>query len=510
MSQLYYYTYYYGNGDFYKGSGFANNSTYLAGQYVGYNDGKVNETGYDGYYYISSVTSANISSSEIGKVEIQAYYDAESNNYYADILSSSFSVYFPNTSNIRPIGKGTSGLGSEESTLSNSTDRFGLDYYEADKFETTTTRNPYWSVPNLGGFQEVELFDTYYTFTYRYSNGDTYQGYGYTPILDGYYNGLKIYNANGYYTIDYIQALSSKSSATGLVSVTSYYDADTKTSTSNVSASGSSGLGSEKGNAYNAYYNNVATFFGNGGAQEADLFDTRDQLFYFSFAANNGDTYGGYGYIDVGFGYSLNQTIINRSGTYTITYTYDFATNYNLQNQITLSWYYDADTKSGADYVTGGGVKGLGTEAGYAYNAYRNNTPNFFGYAGARIYEADLFDTRDQLFYFSFAANNGDAYGGYGFVDRGKGYSVGQQITGNNGVYSIYFVSNYNVNYDLQNKIYPTWYYDLETASSASSVITAAGSGYAGLGTEAGYAYNNSLNNPNNFFGYAGSYEANL
>lgn len=483
MSQVYAYTYYYGNGDFYKGYGFANDSTYFAGQYVGY-DGKVNETGYDGYYYISSVSSISLSPSY---VSISYYYDSESKNYIVSNRKDPFqSAYYT-------LGQGTSLASESGTTLTN--DRFGLDYYEADSF---------------AGWNTYEPYDTYYTFTYNYSNGDTYQGYGYTPSFDGYYNGLKIYNANGYYTIDYIQALSSKSSATGLVGVTSYYDADTKTSTSNVSASGSSGLGSEKGNAYNAYYNNVATLFGNRGAQEADLFDTRDQLFYFSFAANNGDAYGGYGYIDVSFGYSVNQTIAKGSGTYTITYTYDFATNYNLQNQVNLSWYYDADTKSGADYITGGGVTGLGTEAGYAYNAYRNNTPNFFGYAGAGIYEADLFDTRDQLFYFSFAANNGDAYGGYGFVDRGKGYSVGQQITGSNGVYNIYYVSNYNANYDLQNKIYPTWYYDLDKASSASSVITAAGSGYAGLGTEAGYAYNNSLNNPSNFFGYAGSYEANL
>ena len=232
MSQVYFYTYYYGNGDFYKGYGGANDSTYLAGQYVGY-DGKVNETGYDGHYYISSVASADIFSSEIGKVYISAYYDSESKNY---IVSNRKDFYI---SGGYILVEGTSGLGSEQgTTLTN--DLLGLDYYEADSF---------------AGWNTYEPYDAYYTFTYNYSNGDTYQGYGYTSALDGYYNGLKIYNANGYYTIDYRQALSSKSPATGLVSVTSYYDADTKTSTSNVSASGSSGLGSEKGNAYNAYYN---------------------------------------------------------------------------------------------------------------------------------------------------------------------------------------------------------------------------------------------------------------
>jgi hypothetical protein len=269
MSQVYAYTYYYGNGDFYKGYGFANDSTYFAGQYVGYNDGKRNETGYDGYYYISSVSPISLSPSY---VSISYYYDSESKNYIVSNRKDSFQpAYYT-------LGQGTSLASESGTTLTN--DRFGLDYYEADSF---------------AGWNTYEPYDAYYTFTYQYSNGDTYQGYGYTPSFDGYYKDLIIYNANGYYTIDYIQALSSKSSATGLVSVTSYYDADTKTSTSNVSASGSSGLGSEKGNAYNAYYNNVATFFGNGGAQEADLFDTRDQLFYFSFAANNGDTYGGYG-----------------------------------------------------------------------------------------------------------------------------------------------------------------------------------------------------------------------
>lgn len=131
----------------------------------------------------------------------------------------------------------------------------------------------------------------------------------------------------------------------------------------------------------------------------------------------------------------------------------------------------------------------------------------------------------DVSYTYYYVYGNGDFYYGEGYADASLGYQAGQYFYPiydetyyqgyNTGYYYIASVSNLGVDYGLQNQIYVRGYYDAETASYAPYLYdyyTGAygyASGYNGLGSEVGYAYNYSFTNGDIFFG-GGYYEADL
>lgn len=243
MTDLFGFTYYYGNGDYYSGIGIADIGAYSTGQYIGYADGNINETGYDGFYYISAVYNGG-SSDPAGSVFVESYYDGDTGYGSAALVSAS----------------GSAGLGSEYGYVYNSDysryNDFGNGYYEADLNVST---------------------DLYY-FTYNYGNGDSYSGYGYaatgtysTNQYIGYADGLN--SQTGYDDYYFISAVyGGQTGTTDSVSVYAYYDGDTGYGVaSSISGSGFSGLGSEQGYAYNSDFSNTSSLFGYYGYYEADL-----------------------------------------------------------------------------------------------------------------------------------------------------------------------------------------------------------------------------------------------
>lgn len=113
------YIYYYnGNNDYYSGYAYGNANAYTVGSYYDYSS-SYNETNANGRYYISS-RSLTGTSSDLGKVYINNYYNSETSSSYIPYVS---------------VG-GSSGLGGEygylTSAQTSSNDLFGYDYYEAD------------------------------------------------------------------------------------------------------------------------------------------------------------------------------------------------------------------------------------------------------------------------------------------------------------------------------------------------------------------------------------------
>ncbi|MFM7560695.1 S8 family serine peptidase, partial [Cylindrospermopsis raciborskii] len=74
--QLYYFTYNYGNGDFYQGYGYAPTDTYTVDQRI--NQSSANETGSNGYYTIDSVF--NGTNGLLNAISVYSYYDGADGN----------------------------------------------------------------------------------------------------------------------------------------------------------------------------------------------------------------------------------------------------------------------------------------------------------------------------------------------------------------------------------------------------------------------------------------------
>jgi len=470
LFQQYNYTYYYGNGDSYSGYVYAAVGTYTAGQVL---SGYTNGTGYEGYYTIDSLSDTT--NQLYGYVAVSSYYDADTG--YG-------SVYYVG-------GSGSSGLGSES----------GYVY-----------SNNYSSFDTFSNYNEADLINQYYTFTYTYGNGDSYSGYGYADqgtyvagqVLSGYYNETGNY---GYYTIDSASD-GSYYGSNHSVYVTSYTDGDTGYGSAYyVSGSGNSGLGSESGTAYN--YSWISDGFSN--SNEADLFS---QQYNFTYYYGNGDSYSGYGYAEVGT-YIAGQVLsdyYNETGNYGY-YTIDSVDNATtgIRNYVYVSSYTDSDTGYGlASYVSSGtGTSGLGSEYGYAYDANSSSSDSYF----TQYYEADILN---QKYTFTYTYGNGDSYSGYGYALQGT-YSVGQVLEGyynetdNYGYYTIDSVDNATTgNNDY---VYVTSYTDGDTGFDTTTSIGSpywwyyGVNGYSGLGSEYGYAYNANSSGDSYFSNY---YEADL
>src|SRR4028118_724965 len=198
MTDQYYFTYSYGNGDYYSGYGFTNSGTYFTGQTI---SAGTNELGLNGLYTIDFLISGVGSSSDVGNVYTYGYYDADtSDESYTPLLFS------------QGLASGSNGLGSELDYIygaGSGPSLFGGTFYEADA-------------------AGVAL----YSFTYTYGNGDYYDGYVFASDVSyqvgGVYDSFSGANQaglNGLYTITGQQSLDDSYAAfLGSVYVSSYYD----------------------------------------------------------------------------------------------------------------------------------------------------------------------------------------------------------------------------------------------------------------------------------------------
>ena len=444
LSQYYTFTYYYGNGDSYSGYGYAAAGTYAVGQVL---SGYTNETGYEGYYTIDSVGDTTKYLYSNNYVYVTGYYDGDTG------YGSAYSVG----------GSGYSGFGSES----------GYAY------------NNSWYIDYFSSSNEADLLFQQYNYTYYYGNGDSYSGYVYAAI--GTYAAGQVLSSytnetgyEGYYTIDSLGGTTNQ--LYGYVAVSSYYDGDTGYgSVYYVGGSGSYGLGSESGYVYSNNYSSYDTF---SNSNEADLIN---QYYTFTYTYGNGDSYSGYGYADQGT-YVAGQVLsdyYNETGNYGY-YTIDSASDgtYSGNNHyVYVNSYTDGDTGYGsAYYVSGNGYSGLGSESGSAYN-YSWVADSF-----SNSNEADLFS---EQYNFTYYYGNGDSYSGYGYAAQGT-YAAGQVLgdyyneTGNYGYYTIDSVDDATTGY--RNYVYVTSYTDSDTGYGLAGYVNS-GTGYSGLGSEYGYAY---------------------
>ena len=357
--------------------------------------------------------------------------------------------------------------------------------------------------------QPIEILSSYnqYNFTYNYGNGDFYTGYVYAlegtyaagQVLEGYYNETGNY---GSYTIDSIASSTFESYYNNQIYVTSYYDGDTGYGYADnlTSYTGYSGLGSEYGYAYDSGWSSSDSYFDR--YYEADILG--NQLFNYTYHYGNGDSYSGYGYAAVDT-YAVGQTIdygYNETGNYGY-YTIDSvelgntSTGYN--GYIYVTSYYDADTGFGtAGYVNSGtGYSGLTSEYGYAYDSNGYSSDSYFNYSS----EADILN---QYYTFTYTYGNGDSYSGYGYALAGT-YAAEQVLsgywneTGNYGSYTIDSVSAGTADSSYNNQIYVTSYYDGDTGYGYADNLTSY-TGYSGLGSEYGYAYDSGWSSSDSYF----------
>ena len=506
-SQVYFFRYYYDNGDFYEGCGYTAAGTYTQDQRIDLVS--PNEVDFTGYYVITDVYDTLYS--YFPEVYVYSYYDGADGN--GDQPGGGYGYAFD------VYGYAPGELGSESGYAYDhnylSTDVFFSNFDEANL------------VTDFGGQSQI------YYFTYNYGNGDFYQGYGYAAA-GTYTLGQQITSNSpnetgeiGFYSIDAVYADSTGS--VGSVIVNYYYDADTGYGPA-ISAYGYGygGLGTESGYAYDADYISTDTYFSNFDEVDLLLPSGQSQLYYFTYFYGEGDSfdyYEGYGYAAEGTyeaGQRINLDAPNETGGtgyYQISNVYDVS--YGFVGQVSVYNYNDVDTGYGPAYsVFAEGYDGLGSESGYAYDFNYSSPDNYI----SNFYEADLSITSGEvdLYYFTYTYGNGDLYQGYGYAQTGT-YTEGQRIDqtlqnetdnpGNLGFYTIDLVYA-GASYSSANSVYVYSYYDGDT--SYGWAWSAWGEGYEGLGSESGYAYaydydyNYITTDP--FFGNGGDafYEADL
>jgi hypothetical protein len=127
MAYSYDYVFYYGNGDYYWGTGYTDASTALVYQQNPYLYTSPDETGSTGYYDISNVSNLGDGVGTEGSVQVNGYYDAASNRSVTSLSDYTGTLGY---------GAGYSGLGSElgyayNADFSNADTLFGQAYYEA-------------------------------------------------------------------------------------------------------------------------------------------------------------------------------------------------------------------------------------------------------------------------------------------------------------------------------------------------------------------------------------------
>ena len=102
---------------------------------------------------------------------------------------------------------------------------------------------------------------------------------------------------------------------------------------------------------------------------------------------------------------------------------------------------------------------------------------------------------------FTYNYGNGDSYTGYVYAVEGT-YTVSQTIyneTGNYGYYTIDSIASTTLDSSYNNHVYVTSYNDVDTGFGAAGYLNS-GTGYSGLGSEYGYAYDVNVNSADSYF----------
>ncbi|CAN1529603.1 hypothetical protein MCEHALHM7_01382 [Methylophilaceae bacterium] len=327
--QIYYFHFTYTSGDTYYGYGttLKSDTTYAVGNITSAQAAAIN--GEAGTYTIDYVYDTT--SGTAGEVQVYSYYDADTGGIGWNNMAS---------------GAGYTGLGSESGSV---TSYDGLN----TSFSTSTEAD----------FSSANLVQ-YYQFHFTYTSGDIYYGYGYAAANTYAVGNITTTQADaisgeaGIYTIDYVY--NSNNGTKNEVTIYSYYDTDGVYWDNTVSASGTTGLGSESGSITNLGAS-TTTFT---TASEADFVTSNTTLQYYQFhftynttAPNSGDIYYGYGYAAANTYAVGNITdaqtpaISGEAGIYTIDYVY--ASTWGTLNRVSVYQYYDADTGvGGAGYNT--------------------------------------------------------------------------------------------------------------------------------------------------------------
>ena len=388
-----------------------------------------------------------------------------------------------------------------------------------------------------------------YNFIYTYGNGDSYSGYGYTDpgtytvgqVLDGYTNET---GNQGYYTIDSVGNTSTGSN--NYVYVTSYTDVDTGYgSVYGAYGNGYSGLGSEYGYANNANSTGDAFFNSYNEADLPAVLRVRLNL----LADNNGTP---------GEIISNDQVGLNRSFFVEIQVA-DLRGNAAGVNGLGLNLAWDGlilesidtpfdpaniitanfpllqdgtvDNSSGLiNNLSGGSLpafdfgQAIGVNQLERFALLRFQTENSTGtyYFTTTVDSAALAD--DNPYYsldvetsqpilissvysqynFTYNYGNGDSYTGYVYAMEGT-YTVSQTIgdiyneTGNYGYYTIDSIASTTLDSSYNNRVYVTSYNDVDTGFGAAGYLNS-GTGYSGLGSEYGYAYDVNVNSADPYF----------
>ncbi len=442
--------FFYNDGSYYIGS-VADNGT------SGYYTGETVTTSY-GLYLITGTSSATSAAS--GTVSVSKYYDITSNKSYIPFYTH------------HKQSDGAGGLGSET--------------------DWTLGKAGFISFGSAGAYETKQGGTSIYTFKFTYADGSYYNGTVSDSGNYGYVSGQTKTATGGTYSITGTSGYTT--TASGTVTVSSYYDATSAksyTPTSNGAADGTTGLGSESDYTSGA---KGAVAFGVGGTYEAKQGAT---LYTFKFTYADGSYYSGsvadYG----GYGYYSGKTISTSYGNYTITGTSGYSTQAN--GTVNVSTYYDKTTSTSYSPYTGAsdGASGLGSEYDRTYSS--DNGYQYFGDGGK--YEAKQGST---IYKFGFLYKDGSYYTG-AVCDNGKyGYYTGETI---NTSYGYYLIGTTAGSGGTAGNVTVTSYYDAASNQTYTPYYYSKGNidGSSGLGNE--YDYITGAKGTLGF-GYGGQYEA--
>ncbi|CAM8452375.1 VCBS repeat [Candidatus Methylopumilus universalis] len=486
--ELYYFHYEYvaasGSNDTYYGYGYATAGTYTVNQTLT----RTNELGVTGRYTIDAKYSSDVGS--VGEVFVTNYYDGDNAGWNTTVEGTGSTGLGSEEGNVR-----NALTGKAADSFSN--------YYEADVIESAGTLQEFYyhfnygsnkTISNVqlsgttatittsaahgyavgdtvivaattntslnGSFTITAKTDTTFTYTTTTSGNissiadtgtssditgyDTYYGYG-TAASGTYAVGAitttqatAIQGEAGIYTIDAVYGTSF--GVAGEVYVTSYNDSNGAGWNTSANASGTLGLGSEKGTISN-YVGSKLDNFNSGDDATLSGDAALLQTYYYHFTyTTGGDIYYGYG-TAAGGTYAVGDitnaqaTAINgEAGTYTIDKVYE---SYDgTAGEVQVYSYYDAGGLGWNNTVKASSKTGLGTESGAIFD-YNGDSDGFDVGNDATISTTiSNSGTALQLYYYHFTYTTGDTYYGYGYknytTDTGDGsspYASGQTLS---------------------------------------------------------------------------------
>ncbi|MBF0375810.1 MAG: hypothetical protein HQL39_20675, partial [Alphaproteobacteria bacterium] len=224
-----------------------------------------------------------------------------------------------------------------------------------------------------------------------------------------------------------------------------------------------------------------------------------------TYSYGNGDFYQGYGFVDASQGFAVGDLSVESGpnstgqlGRWEITGVEDTGVDFNLQDQVQVTAYFDAESGKFAERLLAGGMDGLGSEGGLIHWHAESSPRGIAVSAFDRFSEADRpinsgADAQDERFTYTYFYGNGDSYSGHGFADVGDGFDAGQFLfssqvneLGQPGFYRIDSTEALGADLRLEEQVFVTSYFDASSGVNAAQVTA---SGSSGLGSENGAVF---------------------